>query len=93
MEITHPFHPLKGERFRILKRWRHAGRPFLILDGTPTGTYTILEAWTSAHPDALVGGDCLGAEAVLELRELLADLLSRGRSGRCVGVDGGGEAC
>ena len=86
MEITHAFHPLKGQHFRILQRRRYGGRLVLVLEGTPAGTFAIPEAWTSACPDASDGGARLSPDVVYELRELLADLESRGSRG----VDGGG---
>lgn len=85
MEITHPFHPLRGQRFRVLKRWRYAARSVLILEGTPAGTYAIPAAWTSAHPEATAGTDQLSPDVVVELQALLSELTS----GRAGGVDGG----
>jgi hypothetical protein len=45
-EIRHPFHPLKGERFLILKERRVAGVDTLILRNSERGSFTIAKEWT-----------------------------------------------
>jgi hypothetical protein len=90
VEITHPFHPLRGQRLRILKGWQHAGRSLLILEGTPAGTYSIPTAWTSAAPALSVeAAPLFSPVAVFELLELLSDLTAD----RPGGLDGGGDRC
>ena len=74
--ITHPFHPRRGERFRILKSRTCAGRPTLILEGGESGTFSVLRAWTDRAPPTGAtegkGGPILAVAALLELAALLA---------------------
>jgi hypothetical protein len=68
--ITHPFHPRRGERFRVIKARRYCQQPTLILEGEG-GTFSILEEWTDKA--APVSGDSdrlLSAPALLELVKL-----------------------
>jgi hypothetical protein len=44
--ITHPFHPRRGERSRVLKARRCCGQATLILEGGECGAFSILEDWT-----------------------------------------------
>jgi hypothetical protein len=73
--ITHPFHPLLGQRFRILKARTCSGRPTLILEGGEGGTFSVLREWTDRNPPS--GGEgkngpVLAQTALLELAALLA---------------------
>ena len=45
-EIVHPFHPLRGRRFEVLKKRRIAGVDALILRELERGTLSIPRAWT-----------------------------------------------
>jgi hypothetical protein len=45
-EVRHPFHPLKGQRFPVLKRRRWAGKETLILGHPEHGSFGILCEWT-----------------------------------------------
>jgi hypothetical protein len=45
-EITHPFHPLHGQRFPILKRRRVRGIDTLVLQGTTLGSFAVAREWT-----------------------------------------------
>lgn len=45
-EISHPFHPLRGRRFEVLKKRRIAGVDTLILRELERGTLSIPRAWT-----------------------------------------------
>ncbi|MBE3120253.1 MAG: hypothetical protein IMZ50_16055 [Candidatus Atribacteria bacterium] len=45
-KITHPFHPLREQRFRILKTRKVAGQDTLILQGTNSGTFAVPREWT-----------------------------------------------
>jgi hypothetical protein len=45
-EITHPFHPLRGQRFPILKTRRVSGIDTLVLRGTSMGTFAVPQQWT-----------------------------------------------
>jgi hypothetical protein len=45
-EICHPFHPLRGQRFEVLKERRVAGVDTLILRELERGTFTVPREWT-----------------------------------------------
>ena len=45
-QITHPFHPLRGQRFAILKTRRVSGIDTLVLQGTSMGTFAVPQQWT-----------------------------------------------
>lgn len=45
-EITHPFHPLRGQRFLVLKSRRVAGVDTLILADVARGSFGIAREWT-----------------------------------------------
>jgi hypothetical protein len=45
-EITHPFHPLKGKSFTILKTRSVAGVETLVLQGSSRGTFAVPREWT-----------------------------------------------
>jgi len=45
-EITHPFHPRRGQRFAVLKARCVAGVDTLILRDTERGTLAVARDWT-----------------------------------------------
>ena len=45
-EICHPFHPLRGQRFQVLKERRTAGIDTFLLRGPDHGTFSIAREWT-----------------------------------------------
>ncbi len=68
-EIRHPFHPLHGQRFAVLKKRRIAGNDTLILRGLDCGTFSVAREWTD-------WADLLPADSLkLPLRQLDADSL------------------
>jgi hypothetical protein len=70
--VTHPFHPLRGQRFLILKSRTCSGRPTLILEGGECGTFSVLREWTDRDPAVGAGeGTVLAQGALLELAALL----------------------
>ena len=78
-EIVHPFHPLRGGRFEVLKKRRIAGVDTLILRELERGTLSIPREWTDwADPtpyDALTRPPHrLAAECLFELVALLEAL-------------------
>jgi hypothetical protein len=78
-EIVHPFHPLRGRRFEVLKKRRIAGVDTLILRELERGTLSIPREWTDwADPtpyDALTRPPHrLAAECLFELVALLQAL-------------------
>jgi len=78
-EIRHPYHPLRGQRFPVLKKRRIAATDTLILRGLDCGTFSVAREWTDwADPSA---GDSLklprgrlDAESLLALVTLLEQL-------------------
>jgi hypothetical protein len=81
-EIRHPFHPLRGQRFEVLKVRRLAGVDTLILRELERGTFSVAREWTDwADPSAY---DLLGlpprrleANSLFELVTLLEQLDTR----------------
>ena len=74
--ITHPFHPLAGQRFRILKVRKLAGQELLSLYDQKRGSLTIPRAWTDqAEPSPYAGlpepAPILDVHGLLKLHELL----------------------
>lgn len=50
--VTHPFHPLAGERLAvILERRRPSADVVLVCEGGPAGRVTVPVAWTDRGPD------------------------------------------
>jgi Family of unknown function (DUF5372) len=50
-EICHPFHPLHGQRFEVLKERRLSGVDTLILRILGRGTFSVPREWTDwAYP-------------------------------------------
>ncbi|MCK4304543.1 MAG: hypothetical protein KAY24_09920 [Candidatus Eisenbacteria sp.] len=45
-EIIHPFHPLRGQKFPILKSRKYAQRELLSLGGSHRGTVVVPREWT-----------------------------------------------
>jgi hypothetical protein len=80
--ITHPFHPLRSQRFEVLKTRRVAGVNTLILRHPDRGSYTVAQEWTDwALPDASTEPSetthKLAVEPLLQLADLLAELSER----------------
>jgi hypothetical protein len=78
-EVRHPFHPLRGRRFEVLKKRRVAGVDTLILRDPEYLSFSIAREWTDwADPSVydLFGlpPSRLSAESLLELVTLLDHL-------------------
>src|ERR1700739_4017142 len=78
-EIRHPFHPLRGQRFEVLKKRRLAGVDTLILRECKRGSFSIAREWTDwADPswyDSLgVQPQRLDADSLFELVTFLEQL-------------------
>jgi hypothetical protein len=77
-EVTHPFHPLRGHRFVVLKVRRISGVETLSLRHSDLGSFAMPREWTDwATPDAQVtptGAQPLITDAfgLLALNELIA---------------------
>jgi hypothetical protein len=80
-EILHPFHPLRGRRFEVLKKRRVAGVDTLVLRELKRGSFTVAREWTDwADPpqsDSLrFSPQRFDAESLLDLVTLLEALSS-----------------
>jgi Family of unknown function (DUF5372) len=74
--ITHPFHPLVGQRFAILKVRKIAGQDVLSLYDQKRGSLAMPRAWTDqAEPSPYEGlpesAPILDVPCLLKLHELL----------------------
>jgi Family of unknown function (DUF5372) len=74
--ITHPFHPLKGQRFAILKIRKVAGREVFSLYDDQRGSLSIPRDWTdqatlSADAGLIEPAPILDARCLLKLRDLV----------------------
>lgn len=77
---THPYHPLRGQQFPLLKIRRTGGVDTVILRGTSGGTFSVPLAWTDRagpSPWQMIGENppLFSAQSLASLVELL-DLLS-----------------
>ena len=78
-EIRHPFHPLRGQRFQVLKARQVAGIDTLLLRELDRGSFSIAREWTDwADPspyDSLgLPPQRLNADSLFELARLLEQL-------------------
>jgi len=74
--VTHPFHPLAGQRLRVLfeRRYEASGVAFSC-EGGPLGTVMLPVDWTDrGRPPA---GHALGYEELVELGALVRALATR----------------
>ena len=81
--ITHPFHPLAGQRFAILKVREIAGQDVLSLYDEKRGSLTMPRAWTDqAEPcpyaDLPEPAPRLDVRCLLKLHELVRATSKRG---------------
>jgi hypothetical protein len=85
-EIRHPFHPLCGQRFQILKARRIAGIDTFLLRELDRGTFSIAREWTdwadpSPYCSAGVPPRRLDADLLFELAALLERLTNPEQKG------------
>lgn len=78
----HPFHPLRGKQFVVLKSRVVRGVECLVLRGSDSGTFAVPRDWTDqARPDAYRDADIaprfLKAEALVSIVELSSSMCSR----------------
>ena len=73
--MTHPFHPLAGQRLRVLFERRLAGGLALSGEGGPLGSLMLPLAWTDRGPAAAVTP--LSYEVLVELAVEIAAVASR----------------
>jgi hypothetical protein len=81
-EVRHPFHPLRGQRFPVLKKRRIAGNDTLILRGLDCDTFSVAREWTDwADPSPADSLKLLlrrlDAESLLAFATLLEQLTRR----------------
>ncbi|MCP4041700.1 MAG: hypothetical protein GY731_07045 [Gammaproteobacteria bacterium] len=77
--ITHPFHPLHGQRFEVLKTRKVSGTETLVLRHSGSGSHAVAREWTDwAIPSACnllnLPQSKLEVDALLDLAELLSHL-------------------
>jgi hypothetical protein len=73
VEITHPFHPLCGKRFPILKSRCVREVECLVLKGSESGTFSVPRDWTDqARPDPYLAAKV--SPCILKLESLLSVL-------------------
>jgi hypothetical protein len=82
-EICHPFHPLRGQRFEVLKERRVSGVDTLILRILERGTFSIPREWTDwdcpfGHSSVSFPPRRFDADTLLDLVDLLDQLALRG---------------
>ena len=72
-EITHPFHPLRGQRFVVLKIRRVSGVATLSLRHVDLGSFGIPQEWTDFGPPLESAGTPLLIDAfgLCELAKLV----------------------
>jgi hypothetical protein len=72
-EIRHPFHPLRGQRFEVLKVRRIAGLDTLLVRDVDRGSFSIAREWTDwADPSPY---DALGLPSQRFDADLLVELV------------------
>jgi hypothetical protein len=75
-EITHPFHPRRHQRFKVLKAKRISGVCILSLQDPSAGVFSIPREWTDlADPSAQILAETLPTILHLESLTALVKLL------------------
>ncbi len=74
--ITHPFHPLNGESFTVLKRRRYGGIETVILRGPSDGSFAVPLEWTDWQPPSpeALRTDLLACDRLLEALKIVRTL-------------------
>ena len=70
--ITHPFHPLNGQKLAVLFERKRPEGLLYVCEGGPLGTIGLPVAWTSLGEPAAKG--LLTIEVLIELAALMAAL-------------------
>jgi len=73
--VTHPFHPLSGQRLEVLFAKRRAGAVVLVGESARLGRVTVQESWTERGPAPL--GCRVSAEGLAALDTLVRSLRGR----------------
>lgn len=81
--VTHPFHPLRGQSFAVLKTRRSSGTLILVLAGTSRGTFTVPLEWTDRAfpPSVPTAPATLEPSSLLELADLVQRLAGPAKKG------------
>lgn len=72
-EVTHPFHPLRGQKFQILKKKKIGNVEILFLKGTYKGTFGLPKEYTDQAEPSIYS--ILGIEIPLLETKCLTDIL------------------
>jgi hypothetical protein len=89
-EIQHPFHPLRGQSFPVLKRRRVAGVDTIILQGLEHGTFAVAREWTDwadPSPYGELTPPRLNIYTLLELVDLLEQVSLAYQKYQLQGID------
>lgn len=71
--VTHPFHPLAGQRLAVILERRRPGAELVVVcEGGPAGRVTLPVGWTDRTP--AWPGERLATEGLVELAHLVAAL-------------------
>jgi hypothetical protein len=82
VEVTHPFHPLRGQTFAVLKLKTISGVPTLSVRHPDLGSFAIREDWTDWSPaNSTPGSQSLVIDA-FGLAELAAIVESLGHDSK-----------
>ena len=73
--MTHPFHPLSGQRLRVLFERKLAGGLAVSCEGGPLGSVMLPLAWTDQAPAAADGP--LTCEVLIELAAVVSAVSTR----------------
>jgi Family of unknown function (DUF5372) len=73
--VTHPFHPLAGQRLRVLFERRLAGGLAFSCEGGPLGSLMVPLAWTDRGPAAASAP--LSYEILVDAAEVVAAVKAR----------------
>ena len=73
--VTHPFHPLSGQRLEVLFAKRRGGAVVLVGESARLGRVTVQESWTERGPAPL--GCRVSAEGLAALDTLVRSLRGR----------------
>lgn len=74
--VTHPFHPLRGQRLEVFESRRWARSRLYVCDGGAFGTVVLSEEWTDRGPEPAERPLTLGV--LVELAGLVAALGNAG---------------
>jgi len=73
--VTHPFHPLSGQRLRVLFERKLAGGLAVSCEGGPLGSLMLPLSWTDRGPEP--GVALLSYEVLVDLADAVSAVQSR----------------